>query len=106
MPSLLYHQCEKTTTVQYEGVHTVSQWDRGLTHRRGETTAAVCTCTPVLRTQRRAGREEYVDYTAGLDNPAEASLPFQNAAIYPLKDIGDLPCLLAGFMVFSLQKVH
>ena len=106
MPLLLYHQCEKTSiTVQYEGVHTVSQWDRRLTSRWGETTAAVCPCNPGLRTQRHAGRKEYADYTADLGSPAESSVPFQNAAIYSPRGYRR-SALSDGFTVFSLQKVY
>lgn len=42
----------------------------------GKTTIAVCTCTPVLRTRRRASRVEYVDYTENLVSPAKDSVPF------------------------------
>lgn len=77
MPLLLYHQCKRTIKVQYEGIHKVLHCDRRLTRGDGETTAAVCTCTQVLRTRRRAGCAERVDFTAHLVSPAEDSVPLQ-----------------------------
>lgn len=87
------------------GIHNVLRGTGDSHLGDGETTAAVCTGTPALRTQRRASQVEYVDYTENLVSPAEDSVPFQECRrVSPC--IERISVLSTGFMAFSLQKVH
>lgn len=83
-----------------QGVTTSYRLDR-LTRRLGETTVAVCTCTPVLRTQRRAGRVGYVDYAADSGSPAEDAVPSKTSQLVPFSS-----CLDYWLHGFPLQRVH